>query len=237
MKKFLTVLLVIAVMVTFSFGTTLNAYASGSHVPADANLITVDEARAEVKAEYDAAIKALDDAMEAQLEVYFPGTAATSKDVVSNGTDKMEVSEAAVKAVMKDKIYDAKKKEIDTAYDGICRWIEAAANESTFISFTKDTSADTNGYVEFTIADFDYNKGVDYASGLENAGWTGYNKVDMSSLSFKLDDGSNSKFGTLADEVAVEEFNQVLSKTEAAINAINANDYSDKSYKIGRAHV
>ena len=146
MKKFLTVLLVIAVMFTFSFGSAFATPAQSeqvaeSKVTSDV-LTAVNYAKAQEKAAMDAAINALF------------GTATTKTFA---GT---EVSKAAVTSAFND-VYEEKLAVYDTAYAAKLSAIQAAiiADNATGDAFSGffTTGAAEDGYpaIDATWTQFD----------------------------------------------------------------------------------
>ena len=137
MKKFLTVLLVIAVMFTFSFGS---AFAIND---AEKSLvITVDQALSYLEKDYNDAVDDLTDAMKADLS----GT----KDVDGNyitATNNVVVSKTAFdKALDKDTTYKAAKKALDDDYAAKITAINNAAKADTFKGFLKATTSSDPAY-------------------------------------------------------------------------------------------
>ncbi len=142
MKKFLTVLLALSVVFTYTVGTAFAA------VPDTSDQRSATQVRTAVEAEYNAAVKALDKAMEDQLAVYFPGTATTESTLAG-----FAVSKDAVKAVMKSEIYDAARSAIDSLYYSYVQAIETKIAHKDFVAFTTGT-AEGDAYPNFNIADY-----------------------------------------------------------------------------------
>ena len=148
MKKFLTVLLALSVVFTYTVGTAFAA------VPGADTQLSADQVRAAVENEYKAAVKKLDKAMEDQLETYFPGTSTTESTLTG-----IAVSEDAVKAVMKSEIYDTARAAMDSKYYGYVQDIEGKIAHKDFVAFTTATP-DGDAYPAFVIANY---KGYDAA--------------------------------------------------------------------------
>ena len=193
-------------MFTFSFSTAFAA-------PASATLVSADQARAKIEAEYLEAIAALDKAMAAQLETYFPGTATTT--TISGASYDIVITEAVAEAVMAKKAYAVYKAAIDQEYDRICRVIETAIADSDFVAFTTVSGGEGDAYPEFTITDYDYNAG-DYGNETSVIG----------NFHIFSEDGTSS--AATKTQTAIEQFKANKAATEEAISAIVTSVYSEK---------
>ena len=220
MKKFLSILLALAVGFTFTFGSAMSAFAT----PANNTLISADKARELVKAEYDAAVKGLDNQMAGQLATDFPGTSVTNDTILAAAntaaSEALTVDKAVVEKVMKEKIYDVQKAKIDKAYDEVCRAIETAIAADDFVSFTTGTSEP--GYPKFDITDYAYVSDSNYASGVTS-------KVDAAA-DFALGTANDSTDDGLEITLAKAQYKAVSAAAVDAITAVNPEHYSNKIY-------
>ena len=220
MKKFLSILLALAVGFTFTFGSAMSAFAA----PGNNTLISADKARELVKAEYDAAVKGLDNQMAGQLATDFPGTSVTNNTILAAAntaaSGALTVDKAVVEKVMKEKIYDVQKAKIDKAYDEVCRAIETAIAADDFVSFT--TASSETGYPKFDITDYDYADNDDYASGVTS-------KVDTAA-NFALGTANDNTDDGLEITLAKAQYKAVSAAAVDAITAVNPEHYSNKIY-------
>ena len=105
MKKFLTVLLVIAVMFTFSFGSAFAA------TPADADKVTYDQVMTEIADNATALLQAAETSMKDALATTF---GSSSSVTVTVSGDDIKLSKESVEKVYK-KYYDAEVSAIGVA--------------------------------------------------------------------------------------------------------------------------
>ena len=206
-------------MFTFSFGSAFAA------IPADDTLVSADQARAKVEAEYKAAVAALDAAMAAAVSTAFPGTSTTNDTILAAANTASSadvvVDRAVVEKVLKEEVYDAQKAKIDVAYDQVCREIEGMIANPAFVAFTTAT-ADGAAYPKLDMAKYDYVALNDYASGVTNP--------VNSAASFEIGTTGDGADDGLEATLAIAQYKAVLAAAEEFITAINVNDYSTQLY-------
>ena len=168
MKKFLTVLLVIAVMFTFSFGSAMAALPTGNATSVTLeNVITKDKALDYAKAAYEDALSALAKEAKKQFQESTPasgsgGAATFDKDgyieVAADASNKVKVSKAAYeKALANDPVYAAAEKAITSEYQRVVANINETAGQEiggklVFQGFEKEKTNDFADYPGYNTA-------------------------------------------------------------------------------------
>ena len=230
MKKFLSILLALAVGFTFTFGSAMSAFAAK---PTDANagnyILTEAKVVQNINDAYNNAKKDLDKSLEDALAAIF------GKDTEKT-IDGIKVYKTAVEKVYKEKIYDVQLAELDKNKATVLNAVSTAighpnvkdyngnfvipAGINDSVAGEKATDWQAAGYAVY-LATWE----------AENTYLTGAITAEITSAKYEAvfkNDGS----GTGSAAVAKATYNTVKDAAETAIRAIDLNAYS-KEYNGG----
>ena len=230
MKKFLSILLALAVGFTFTFGSAMSAFAA-KPTDADAGNFILTEAKVvqNINDTYNNAKKDLDKSLEDALAAIFGKD--TEKEI-----DGIKVYKTAVEKVYKEKIYDVQLAELDKN--------KATALNEVSTAIGNANVKDYNGNFVIPAGINDSNPG-EKATDWQAAGYAVYLAkweteatyltsaitAEITSAKYEAvfkDDGT----GTGNAAVAKATYNTVKDAAETAIRAIDLNAYS-KEYNGG----
>ena len=219
MKKFLSILLALAVGFTFTFGSAMSAFAVAAPTP-DKQL-TEAKIVSEINKAYENAQKELNANKEEALKDIFGLT--DTKITFDSGA---VVTKDAVEAVYNEEEYNTAKKGLDTQYKAMKETVEQGLKNEV-AGFYITTTKSENGTI--SAADADGNKYMAvYVTFTDIPGKDAYTELFAKNVS-----GSNVTIAAASKkikEVVKEQADLDLEKKVGELKAINTAEYSSKVY-------